>query len=388
VVLEIVRGQHRALAKVAPAAGRHTCIEDICACSARALRSVRCAQISAANAQFGQDRARSIPRRRFPKVHARSRYRQSVRSFAFFSARAAAAHCGAVACGSAAVSTTVSSRGSLAALGTWPDPHDLLSSFGGGRARQGTQFDMLGLDGDANAVRQPQIIKPSVAAPELLRTEYFERLFAAARQLLGPDAQFSFDHSILKPAHSAAATPWHQDEAHHNHKYLRYRQVSFWTPLQDTPVEAGCMRYIPGSHRGPLLPHDWLNHDPRIHAVECRLDCVDESLAVAMPVAAGSSVAHDGRTLHSAWPNVSAEDRFAYIVVFTAPPVLADKAREFTLTSTGAANVRRRTRWLLRGGFLIYGVRRLRQGLRSGPRALWLKLCLLARAAGARARAK
>jgi hypothetical protein len=246
---------------------------------------------------------------------------------------------------------------------------------------EGTQFDMLGLDVDASEARQPQIIKPSVTAPELLRTEYFERLFAAARQLLGPDAQFSFDHSILKPAGSGAATPWHQDEAHHSHRYLRYRQVSFWMPLQDTPVDAGCMRYIPGSNRGLLLAHDWLNHDPRIHAVECNAELIDESLAVAMPVAAGSSIAHDGRTLHSALPNVSAEDRLAYIVVFTAPPVLASEPRAVTLTSKGTANMQRRTRWLLRGGFLIHSGRRLRQGLRSGPRALWLKLCLLMRAA-------
>ena len=58
---------------------------------------------------------------------------------------------------------------------------------------EGSQFDMLGLDGDASAARQPQMIKPSVFAPALLRTEYFDRLQSAARQLLGPDAQFSFE---------------------------------------------------------------------------------------------------------------------------------------------------------------------------------------------------
>jgi hypothetical protein len=250
---------------------------------------------------------------------------------------------------------------------------------------EGQQFDMLGLDIDASAAVQPQIIKPSVFAPELLRTEYFRQLGRAARQLLGEDAQFSFDHSILKPAYSAAATPWHQDEAHHTHEHLRYRQVSFWMPLQDTPVEAGCMRYIPGSDRGPLLPHHWLNDDSRVHAVECRTECVDESLAVAVPVAAGSCIAHDGRTLHSACPNVSALDRLTYIVAFTAPPVIARHARAVTLGSSDTANVRRRTRWLKRGGFLIYATRRLRQGLRSSPRALWLKVRLLARVAGRRA---
>jgi len=249
-----------------------------------------------------------------------------------------------------------------------------------GRA-EGVQFDMLGLDLDVAAVQQPQIIKPSVLAPVLLRTQYFERLRGAARQLLGPGAEFSFDHSILKPAHSAAGTPWHQDEAHHNHKYLRYRQVSFWLALQDTSVEMGCMRYIPGSDRGPLLPHHWLNDDPRIHAIECRAVDFDESSAVAMPVTAGSCIAHGGKTLHSALPNVSAVDRFAYIVAFTAPPVLAGRMRTVTLVSNATANMQRRTRWLLHGGFLIYGARRIRQGLRSSPRALWWKLRLLVRAA-------
>jgi hypothetical protein len=251
---------------------------------------------------------------------------------------------------------------------------------------EGHQFDMLGLDIDASAARQPQIIKPSVFAPALLRTEYFDKLQSAARQLLGPDAQFSFDHSILKPGYSAAATPWHQDEAHHSHQYLRYRQVSFWMPLQDTPVEAGCMRYIPGSDRGPLLPHHWLNDDPRIHALECRADNFDESLAVAVPAAAGSCIVHDGRTLHSALPNVSAAERFAYIVAFTAPPVLARQVRAITRAANDTANMRRRTRWLRHGGFLIYGMRRLRRPLRSSPRALWRKLRLIVRAACLRVR--
>ncbi len=253
-----------------------------------------------------------------------------------------------------------------------------------GRA-EGSQFDMLGLDVDAGSVRQPQIIKPSVYAPELLRTEYVENLLSVARQLLGPDVLLSFDHSILKPAGSAAPTPWHQDEIHHNHEYLRYRQASFWMPLQDTPFEAGCMRYIPGSNRGALLPHRRLNDDPRIHALECRPEYVDESLAVAVPVTAGSCIVHDGRTVHSALPNVSAEDRHAFIVAFTAPPVLARQARTDTFVSTETASMQRRARWMRRGGFVVYGIRRLRQGLRSSPGAIWLKLQLLARVASLRA---
>jgi ectoine hydroxylase-related dioxygenase (phytanoyl-CoA dioxygenase family) len=145
------------------------------------------------------------------------------------------------------------------------------------------------------------------------------------------------------------------------------------------------MRYIPGSDRGPLLPHRWLNDDPRIHAFEVRADSFDESLAVSMPLTAGSCIAHDGRTVHSALPNLSAEDRFAYVVVFSPPPVLARRERAVTLGSSDTANMRRRARWLRRGGFLIYAIRRLRQGLRSSPGALWLKARLLMRVVGVRA---
>jgi hypothetical protein len=243
---------------------------------------------------------------------------------------------------------------------------------------EGTQFDMLGLDSDDIEARQPQIVKPSVFAPALLRTAYFRRLLAVARQLLGDDARFSFDHSILKPARSAAPTPWHQDEAHHEHAYLRVRQISFWMPLQDTPMELGCMRYIPGSDRGPLLPHHRLNDDPRIHAIECSTDSFDESLAVAVPATAGSCILHDGRTLHSALPNVSAEDRLAYTVAFTAPPVLSRDAPRAGLAPNDTANMRRHRAWLLHGGFLVYGLRRVRQALRSNPRMLWPKLRTLA----------
>jgi ectoine hydroxylase-related dioxygenase (phytanoyl-CoA dioxygenase family) len=134
-----------------------------------------------------------------------------------------------------------------------------------------------------------------------------------------------------------------------------------------------------------LWPHHWLHDDPRIHAAECGAEHVDEAAAVAVPLAAGSCVAHDGRTLHSALPNVSVTDRLAYIVAFTAQPVLTREAYSVPLVSNSTANIRRRTHWLRHGGFLIYGMRRLRQGLRSSPSSLVLKLRLLVRAIGLRA---
>jgi phytanoyl-CoA hydroxylase len=174
---------------------------------------------------------------------------------------------------------------------------------------EGNQFDMLSADRDEHAPLQPQILKPSLYAPALLHGVYFQRVQAIARQLLGSDAVFNFDHSILKPAGRPVATPWHQDEAHRHDPLFHSEQVSFWMPLQDVTEHNGCMRYIPGSQLGPLLPHQSADNDPQVHALECSEAHFDASRARAQPVPAGWCILHGGRTLHSALPNHSDADR-------------------------------------------------------------------------------
>jgi ectoine hydroxylase-related dioxygenase (phytanoyl-CoA dioxygenase family) len=243
-----------------------------------------------------------------------------------------------------------------------------------GRA-EGNQLDMLTLDCTERDCVQPQIVKPSVYQPRLLRTALFQRVHALARCLLGADAQFSFDHSILKPAGKVAATPWHQDEAHSHDAHFHHEQISFWMPLQDVGEENGCMRYIPGSNRGPLLPHRSFADDPRIHALECVPGSFDESAAVACPVRAGWGILHAGRTLHSALPNRTGTDRLAYVLVFRAPPVPRSEPARFTwLATKRTASLERSQRWRSRGGFMVLLGRWLQRTLSSDRRTLQIKV--------------
>lgn len=238
-----------------------------------------------------------------------------------------------------------------------------------GRA-EGNQLDMLGEDRDPHGAVQPQIVKPSVYAPTLLRTRLFADCAALARQLLGPQACFSFDHSILKPAGRMAATPWHQDEAHHADEHFRHPQISIWVPLQDVNESNGCMRYIPRSQLGPLLPHRAAGGNPGIHALECTAG-FDEADAVACPVSAGWAVVHDGRTLHAALPNRSASDRLAYVIVFRAPPQpRVDPLKPAWLAAQRTARLERSARWRRHGGFALLLARWMRRVLQSDVSAL------------------
>ncbi|WP_281784577.1 phytanoyl-CoA dioxygenase family protein [Sinimarinibacterium flocculans] len=236
---------------------------------------------------------------------------------------------------------------------------------------EGNQFDMLSPDSDAQAQLQPQILKPSLYAPSLLQGSYFRRVQSIARQLLGADAEFNFDHSILKPAGMLAATPWHQDEAHRRDPLFHSEQISFWMPLQDVNEHNGCMRYVPGSQLGPLLPHQAAGKDPRLHALECSTQHFDAARAHSQPVPAGWCILHGGRTLHSALPNGSDHDRLAYVISFRGLPVACSTPLHLDwMDAQQTAAAARHVRWLRRGGFAVVALRWLRAALPGGPRSL------------------
>jgi ectoine hydroxylase-related dioxygenase (phytanoyl-CoA dioxygenase family) len=227
---------------------------------------------------------------------------------------------------------------------------------------EGNLFDMVDIDCKGRAPSQPQLLNPSLYAPQLLLTAHFSRMLAIARQVLGEDARFCFDHSIVKRAGTSASTPWHQDEAHHHDPDHEFDQLSFWLPLQDVAEHNGCMRYVPGSNKGAVLPHRSLGGDTSQHALECPTSQFDVGHAQVVPLRRGDCVMHGGRTLHGAGPNSSSADRLAYVLVFRgAPRPRADPARFTWLDNQHTADAERHQHWLRRGGYLVLLLRWLRR---------------------------
>lgn len=194
---------------------------------------------------------------------------------------------------------------------------------------EGNHFDLAGSDDEADDLNLPQILGPSRYAPELAETVLRANVEQIARQVLGPEAGVGGDHAILKPARGGVATPWHQDEAYWD-SALDYTAVSVWVPLQDAPVESGCLHFVPGTHRMEVLSHHTIGHDPRIHALEIDpSDRYDLSTAVACPLRAGGATLHYSRTMHYAGPNLTDRPRRAYIIGFGIPPTRRAEPRDF-----------------------------------------------------------
>jgi hypothetical protein len=196
------------------------------------------------------------------------------------------------------------------------DVYDKLFSSRAGR-ESGDQFDLAGADEEGKTAALPQILNPAKYAPELNEGQYLKVVDAIVKQLLGPDVSVSVGHAIFKPAGAGAPTPWHQDEAYWDPS-LTYESISLWMPLQEATVENGCLWFMPGSHRWPVVPHQSIGGDIRIHGLEM-VDTTILKDAVACPLPPGGVTIHLDRCAHYAGPNVSDVPRRALIMTGGLP---------------------------------------------------------------------
>jgi hypothetical protein len=176
-------------------------------------------------------------------------------------------------------------------------------------------FDLAGPLAPGAVPKSPEVNEAAVLEPKLRETLTYERCRRVARRLLGVPVGYQFDHAIYKLPNNQTPTAWHQDEAY-NHEPIPLRSVHFWIPLQPATVENGCMWFVPGSHRGGLLPHEVASR--RGAGGTLAVNSLDASSAVACPLRVGGATIHQPLTLHYTGPNQSAEYRRAWILHFGA----------------------------------------------------------------------
>jgi ectoine hydroxylase-related dioxygenase (phytanoyl-CoA dioxygenase family) len=205
--------------------------------------------------------------------------------------------------------------------------YDRLFSERSGR-NAGDHLDLVSHDDDDHEPALPQVLNPSKHAPELARTRMRANAESIARQLLGPQAAFRFDHAICKPARYGAATPWHQDEAY-NAPDMDYNDISIWVPLQPATRANGCMQFMPRSHRWDVAPHRPIGDDPKVTGLEVTNPQDYDRSAVVCELPPGGATIHHCRTMHYTGPNLTDQPRRAYIMGFGAPPTPRATPRDF-----------------------------------------------------------
>jgi ectoine hydroxylase-related dioxygenase (phytanoyl-CoA dioxygenase family) len=135
-----------------------------------------------------------------------------------------------------------------------------------------------------------------------------------ASQLLGGAVRFWHDQLFCKPARHGGVVAWHQDYSYWT-RTKPMAHLTCWIGLDDATRDNGCVHYVPGSHRWPLLPITGLAGD--MQAIREVLD--DQQWAefnepVAVELAKGECTFHHPLTVHGSFENRSDRPRRAAVI--------------------------------------------------------------------------
>jgi phytanoyl-CoA hydroxylase len=138
------------------------------------------------------------------------------------------------------------------------------------------------------------------------------RLLAAVRQIMGRPMRLWHDHILTKPPRNGVASEFHQDQPYWPLE-RKIEAISAWIALGDTPVEHGCMSFIPGSHRIRDAVAQDLGDAGSLFGIRPELRLAERA---TIPLAAGDCTFHHGFTAHFAGANQLDIPRVAHVVIF------------------------------------------------------------------------
>ncbi len=177
---------------------------------------------------------------------------------------------------------------------------------------------------EAVEARQNGALYPEQRSKSFLLFKWLNDLVRDARildpveQLIGPDILLWNTIFWIKEAGAKNFVSWHQDT-----KYWGLssdKVVTAWIALSPASIKAGCMRVMPGTHRGETLSHEDRYHADNMltRGQEISAD-LDETKAEFMPLDVGQMSIHSYRLAHSSGPNET-DDRRIGVSMHYLPP--------------------------------------------------------------------
>lgn len=195
-----------------------------------------------------------------------------------------------------------------------------------GRCERASQLLMFRRDQEIGSA-QVHVVGPWRAEPALRAVAFDAVIVRLACELIGASSVRLFrDQLFVKVPHSGTSVPWHQDYSDWTHT-TPSRHVTCWVALDDATEANGCLRYVSGSHRGPLLPK--ITSEDDMSSALARLPVTMRSTFEqrSVAVSAGGCVFHHCLTVHSSSGNHTATIRRAYAITYMHPDTRSTTAR-------------------------------------------------------------
>jgi len=125
--------------------------------------------------------------------------------------------------------------------------------------------------------------------------------------------RFWHDQLFCKPAHHGGVVAWHQDYSY----WTRTRpmeHLTCWIALDDSTIDNGCLQYIPGSHRWPLLPMTGLAGNMDEIQTVLSEEQKRQFRPVPIELKAGEATFHHPLMVHGSYENRTDRPRRATVI--------------------------------------------------------------------------
>jgi ectoine hydroxylase-related dioxygenase (phytanoyl-CoA dioxygenase family) len=153
--------------------------------------------------------------------------------------------------------------------------------------------------------------------------------------ILGPNLLVWSVELFIKEPGTTKVVSWHQDITYWGMGETD-EELTAWLPLSDVSVQAGCMRFIPGSHKNAIVPHaDTFDADNLLSRGQ-QIEGINEEDAVFGALKPGEMSFHHGRTFHASGPNMSDDRRIGMAIRYVTPEVRQpDLTRDYAMLVRG-----------------------------------------------------
>ena len=148
-----------------------------------------------------------------------------------------------------------------------------------------------------------------------------QRILDCIERLMGPDIMVLSTHFFCKyPRQTQKFVAWHQDVTYWGLEPPD--ALTAWYAVDDSDVENGCMRVIPGSHRQGIVAHGESSRPGNLLSINQAIEAdFNENQAVDLKLTAGQMSIHDGQLIHGSNPNESNRRRCGLTIRYCRPSV-------------------------------------------------------------------
>ncbi len=183
-------------------------------------------------------------------------------------------------------------------------------------------------------------VNAHLVMPMVARVALDPRVLDVVEGVLGPDLLLWSAELFIKEPRTTQVVGMHQDLTYWGMGETP-DQVTAWIALSPATTESGCMDFVKGSHKNPILPHNdtFSENNLLSRGQEVAVD-VAEKDKTHIELQPGQMSLHHGLTIHGSGPNASDDRRIGLAIRYLNPNAQQKVAdRDYAVLARGKDRV-------------------------------------------------